>query len=256
MLDWNADAIALYDAVGGQPLTEWIGYRVSGPELIGAGPLGGRCQPLNRAAAEQQNQDRYRREGHRRRIDPLVRSHPDVPTHRQQQHLGADRCRGPTVGPSTAPRPRPAAPRRSSRNQAAAFPQPLTTMCRSEPARPRRTNTTARRRRSPCNPTSLAARATGRWNRSAYSALGLRGRLLHHRGGDPVGVAEALRVDGDQRRPGHLGRWWRTGWKHNAIVVGVEHLQRERKIGHALIPNRPAARWRSPSADLASMPLG
>ena len=33
VLDWNTDAIALYDAVGGRPLTEWIGYRVSGPEL-------------------------------------------------------------------------------------------------------------------------------------------------------------------------------------------------------------------------------
>ena len=33
VLEWNTDAIALYDAVGGHPLTEWIGYRVSGPEL-------------------------------------------------------------------------------------------------------------------------------------------------------------------------------------------------------------------------------
>ncbi len=33
VLDWNTDAIALYDAVGGRPMTEWIGYRVSGPEL-------------------------------------------------------------------------------------------------------------------------------------------------------------------------------------------------------------------------------
>ena len=33
VLDWNTDAIALYDEVGGVPLTEWIGYRVSGPEL-------------------------------------------------------------------------------------------------------------------------------------------------------------------------------------------------------------------------------
>ncbi len=33
VLDWNADAIALYDDVGGQQLSEWIGYRVSGPEL-------------------------------------------------------------------------------------------------------------------------------------------------------------------------------------------------------------------------------
>ncbi len=34
VLDWNADAIALYDSVGGRPMTEWIGYRVSGPELV------------------------------------------------------------------------------------------------------------------------------------------------------------------------------------------------------------------------------
>jgi GNAT superfamily N-acetyltransferase len=33
VLDWNADAIALYDAVGGRAQSEWITYRVSGPEL-------------------------------------------------------------------------------------------------------------------------------------------------------------------------------------------------------------------------------
>ncbi len=33
VLDWNADAIALYDAVGGRRQSEWITYRVSGPEL-------------------------------------------------------------------------------------------------------------------------------------------------------------------------------------------------------------------------------
>ncbi len=33
VLDWNTDAIALYEAVGGRPLTEWITYRVSGPAL-------------------------------------------------------------------------------------------------------------------------------------------------------------------------------------------------------------------------------
>jgi GNAT superfamily N-acetyltransferase len=33
VLDWNTDAIALYGAVGGQPLTEWLTYRVSGPAL-------------------------------------------------------------------------------------------------------------------------------------------------------------------------------------------------------------------------------
>jgi GNAT superfamily N-acetyltransferase len=39
VLDWNADAIALYDAIGGQPQGEWTTYRLSGPELAElAGP--------------------------------------------------------------------------------------------------------------------------------------------------------------------------------------------------------------------------
>lgn len=33
VLDWNVDAIALYDAVGGRRQSDWITYRVSGPEL-------------------------------------------------------------------------------------------------------------------------------------------------------------------------------------------------------------------------------
>ena len=33
VLDWNVDAIALYDSVGGHPQDEWITYRVSDPEL-------------------------------------------------------------------------------------------------------------------------------------------------------------------------------------------------------------------------------
>lgn len=33
VLDWNVNAIALYDRVGGRPQSEWITYRVSGPEL-------------------------------------------------------------------------------------------------------------------------------------------------------------------------------------------------------------------------------
>lgn len=33
VLDWNVNAIALYDAVGGKQQTDWITYRVSGPEL-------------------------------------------------------------------------------------------------------------------------------------------------------------------------------------------------------------------------------
>ena len=33
VLDWNVDAIALYDSVGGRPQNEWITYRVSGSQL-------------------------------------------------------------------------------------------------------------------------------------------------------------------------------------------------------------------------------
>jgi GNAT superfamily N-acetyltransferase len=33
VLDWNVNAITLYDAVGGKPQNDWITYRVSGPEL-------------------------------------------------------------------------------------------------------------------------------------------------------------------------------------------------------------------------------
>jgi GNAT superfamily N-acetyltransferase len=33
VLDWNTDAIALYEAIGGQPQRQWITYRVSGREL-------------------------------------------------------------------------------------------------------------------------------------------------------------------------------------------------------------------------------
>ena len=33
VLNWNVDAIALYDGVGGKPQTEWTTYRVAGPEL-------------------------------------------------------------------------------------------------------------------------------------------------------------------------------------------------------------------------------
>ena len=33
VLDWNVNAIALYDSVGGKQQTEWITYRVSGSDL-------------------------------------------------------------------------------------------------------------------------------------------------------------------------------------------------------------------------------
>ncbi|OBA62540.1 GCN5 family acetyltransferase [Mycobacterium sp. 1100029.7] len=39
VLNWNADAIALYDGIGGQPQNEWTTYRLSGSALAElAGP--------------------------------------------------------------------------------------------------------------------------------------------------------------------------------------------------------------------------
>jgi GNAT superfamily N-acetyltransferase len=39
VLNWNADAIALYDGIGGQPQREWTTYRLSGSPLAElAGP--------------------------------------------------------------------------------------------------------------------------------------------------------------------------------------------------------------------------
>jgi GNAT superfamily N-acetyltransferase len=39
VLNWNSDAIALYDGIGGEPLREWTTYRLSGPRLAElAGP--------------------------------------------------------------------------------------------------------------------------------------------------------------------------------------------------------------------------
>ncbi|HTX93485.1 MAG TPA: GNAT family N-acetyltransferase [Mycobacterium sp.] len=33
VLNWNADAITLYEGIGGQPQREWTTYRLSGPRL-------------------------------------------------------------------------------------------------------------------------------------------------------------------------------------------------------------------------------
>lgn len=35
VLNWNADAIALYDEIGGEPQRDWTTYRLSGPRLAG-----------------------------------------------------------------------------------------------------------------------------------------------------------------------------------------------------------------------------
>ncbi|MCV7227093.1 GNAT family N-acetyltransferase [Mycolicibacterium komossense] len=41
VLNWNVNAIALYDEVGGKPQTEWTTYRVSGSELNSLASSGG-----------------------------------------------------------------------------------------------------------------------------------------------------------------------------------------------------------------------
>jgi GNAT superfamily N-acetyltransferase len=39
VLNWNSDAVALYDGIGAQPQSEWTTYRLSGPRLAElAGP--------------------------------------------------------------------------------------------------------------------------------------------------------------------------------------------------------------------------
>lgn len=39
VLNWNSDALALYDGIDGQPQREWTTYRLSGPGLVAlAGP--------------------------------------------------------------------------------------------------------------------------------------------------------------------------------------------------------------------------
>ncbi len=39
VLNWNSDAIALYDKIGAEPQSEWTTYRLSGPALAElAGP--------------------------------------------------------------------------------------------------------------------------------------------------------------------------------------------------------------------------
>ncbi|BBY41377.1 N-acetyltransferase GCN5 [Mycobacterium mantenii] len=35
VLNWNADAIRLYDGIGGEPQRRWTTYRLSGPSLAG-----------------------------------------------------------------------------------------------------------------------------------------------------------------------------------------------------------------------------
>lgn len=40
VLDWNEPAIRFYESLGAKPLSEWVGYRVSGPALAALGGAG------------------------------------------------------------------------------------------------------------------------------------------------------------------------------------------------------------------------
>ena len=50
VLNWNTDAIALYESVGGRPQSEWTTYRVSGAELAELGRPGLILEPRPSAA--------------------------------------------------------------------------------------------------------------------------------------------------------------------------------------------------------------
>ena len=84
VLDWNVNAIALYDAVGGHQQNEWITYRVSGPELSALAEILS-AQPLHCRRAEQQRQRHQRDDADRNAVEPLAGTDGDVPGHRQQQ---------------------------------------------------------------------------------------------------------------------------------------------------------------------------
>lgn len=47
VLDWNVNAIALYDSVGGKPQNEWITYRVSGSDLSALAESDGPAPPTS-----------------------------------------------------------------------------------------------------------------------------------------------------------------------------------------------------------------
>ena len=70
VLDWNVNAIALYDAVGGKQQNDWITYRVSGPELSALAPNPER-RPLQRRRAEQQGQYGQRHDRNGDTVEPL-----------------------------------------------------------------------------------------------------------------------------------------------------------------------------------------
>lgn len=93
VLNWNSDAIALYDRIGGQPQHEWTIYRLSWTAVGCAGRTtlitpGG---PADRRRTEQQYQHAKRDDSHRDPDRRLMRTHNQIPRHRQQQQLGEHR---------------------------------------------------------------------------------------------------------------------------------------------------------------------
>ena len=107
VLDWNVNAIALYDSVGGAP-AERVDHlpglrpRVVRPRRILSGA---RRRPLQRRRAEQQSQCANCHECDGYAIGPLLRADGDVPGDRQQEQLREHR---------DAPAPSPARPQRPS----------------------------------------------------------------------------------------------------------------------------------------------
>ena len=67
VLNWNTDAIALYETAGAQPQNEWTTYRLSGPELAELA-----WTPLIRAGDDTEQKERcggtFRLRGEERRL--------------------------------------------------------------------------------------------------------------------------------------------------------------------------------------------
>ena len=107
VLDWNVNAIALYDAVGGAAAERVDHLPGVGPRVVGAGAASPEPrQPLHRRRAEQQHQRRQRRRADRDAVEPLAASRRRCTRPPAAAAVGrTPRSRGPTAGRSTAPSP-------------------------------------------------------------------------------------------------------------------------------------------------------
>ena len=149
VLDWNVDAIALYDAVGGRQHERVDHLSGVGPGVVGAGGAGVRPERSSHCTADGLNSSTSVTSATmptRYAVDPLLRADGEVPGHRQQQQLREHR---------NAAAPPAARPQRPARREHAAAddrePAPRCRTC-SGRARRRRRGRSRRRRPQPASP--------------------------------------------------------------------------------------------------------